>query len=145
MTKRKKIKIEERVATSIAAWRALSPESSFSGLTLAQAEAALAPPMEIRERILALEKEIEGLKMQRIDEDAAASKLLDAIVSSIKGDLNHGKNSALYRGCGYIRQSEVKSRARKATPVVSVSPEIIPSTPPIETGGADGSANSNAA
>ena len=101
--------------------------------------------MEIRERILALEKEIEGLKVQRVDEDAAASKLLDAIISSIKGDLNHGKNSAIYRGCGYIRQSEVKARVRKATPVVPVSPEIAPPTPPIETGGADGSANSNAA
>jgi uncharacterized small protein (DUF1192 family) len=112
MTKRKKVRIEERVAISIAAWRAISPESSFSGMTLTQAEAALAPPMEIRERILALEKEIEGLKMQRIDEDAAASKLLDSIVSSIKGDLDHGKDSALYRGFGYIRAKSNQDRAR---------------------------------
>jgi hypothetical protein len=145
MTKRKKVRIEERVAISIAAWRAISPESSFSGMTLTQAEAALAPPMEIRERILALEKEIEGLKMQRIDEDAAASKLLDSIVSSIKGDLDHGKDSALYRGFGYIRQSEVKSRSRKVIPEVPVSLGTIQTMIPTETGGNDGSANSNAA
>jgi uncharacterized small protein (DUF1192 family) len=145
MTKRKKVRIEERVAISIAAWRAISPESSFSGMTLTQAEAALAPPMEIRERILALEKEIEGLKMDRIDEDAAASKLLDSIVSSIKGDLDHGKDSALYRGFGYIRQSEVKSRSRKVIPEVPVSLGTIQTMIPTETGGNDGSANSNAA
>ena len=145
MVKRKKVKIEERVATSIAAWRAISPESSFSGMTLAQAEAALAPPMELRERILALEKEVEGLKMLRIDEDVAASKLLDSIVNSIKGDLNHGKNSALYRGFGYIRQSEIKPRSRNvipAVPVIQATAQTIPST---ESGGADGAANSDAA
>lgn len=150
MTYRKKRHIEDRIVVSIAAWRALSPESSFSGMTLAQAEASLAPPIDLREQILALEKEVEGLKMQRIDEDTAANKLLDAIVSSIKGDLDHGKDSALYRSFGYIRQSERKPRSRKVTPVAPVVaapviPTSLPTVLPNESGGADGVANPNAA
>ena len=130
---------------SIAAWRALSPESSFSGMTLAQAEAALAPPIDLREQILALEKELEGLKMQRIDEDAAASKLLDAIVSSVKGDLDHGKDSPLYRAFGYIRQSEIKTRSRTMTAVVPVIQAAAQTIPIGESTGADGAVNTNAA
>ena len=145
MPTRKKRNIEDRIAVSIASWRALSPESSFSGMTLAQAEAALAPPMELRERILALEKEVEGLKMLRIDEDAAASKLLDAIVSSVKGDLDHGKDSPLYRAFGYIRQSEIKARSRNVAPVVPVIQATSQTIPLSGSGGSDGSANSNAA
>lgn len=145
MPSRKKRNIEDRIAVSIASWRALSPESSFSGLTLAQAEAALAPPIDLREQILALEKEVEGLKMNRIDEDAAASKLLDAIVSSVKGDLDHGKDSPLYRAFGYIRQSEIKTRSRKATPAVPVIQATAQTIPLSESGGADGAANSTAA
>ena len=114
-------------------------------MTLTQAEAALAPPMDLREQILALEKELEGLKMQRIDEDAAASKLLDAIVSSVKGDLDHGKDSPLYRAFGYIRQSEIKTRSRNATAVVPVIQAADQTIPLSGSGGADGAVNTNAA
>jgi hypothetical protein len=123
---RKKRRIEERIAISMAAWKNQAPEASFSGLTTAQAEAALAPPRELRVQILALEKELEGLRMQRIDADAEASKLLDSIVSSIKGSLEHGKDSPIYRSFGYIRQSEKKSGGsrKKPIPVVPVAMQM---------------------
>lgn len=125
MTKRHKTKVVDRIIVSLSAWKSQAPETSFSNLTYSQAELALAPPSDLRTQILALEKEIEGLKMQRIDADAAASKLLDAIISSIKGDLNHGKDSPLYRSCGYLRQSEFKPRASKKAAAAVVPAMVV--------------------
>jgi hypothetical protein len=144
MPKRHKTKVVDRINVSLSAWKSQAPESSFSGLSYAQAEAALAPPIELREQILALEKELEGLKMQRIDEDLAAIKLLDSIVSSIKGDLAHGKDGGLYRSFGYIRQSERKPKSshQKVMPVVTMETPVLLNHP---TDGTGGTAQSSAA
>ena len=102
-------KIEARIEAFCAAWRDIAPKASFAGMTLAQFEKALSPPRTLRGEIVALERQLEGKKAERLMADDAANELLDLVVNSVRGTPGFGRNCALYRALGYVRKSERKS------------------------------------
>jgi hypothetical protein len=105
---RLKDKVIERIREIRAAWRALAPDSKFAEMTLAEFEAAAAPPETLRDEIKDLEKQLEGKKTARSDADKAVGTLLELVINSVRGTPGHGPNSDLYRACGYVRKSERK-------------------------------------
>lgn len=101
------------------AWGELALDATFAGMTFAQFEEAIAAPSTLRKAILAMEKQLEGQKTARAKADHAAAEVLDLVVNSVKGTPGYGRDSALYRACGYVRKSERKSgltRKGSATP-----------------------------
>jgi hypothetical protein len=117
------ITIVDRIQTFLAAWRELAPTTTFSGMTLAEFEAAVSAPLTLRTDIVALEKQLEGKKTAKSDADLAANEVLDLVVNSVRGTPGFGQDSALYRAFGYVRKSERKSGlTRKGTqPTVSAN------------------------
>ncbi len=99
----------DRITVFRTAWKELAPQESFAGMTLAGFEAATALPITLRDQILALEKQLEGRKAERMTADTAANALLDLMVNSVRGTPLHGPDSSLYRALGYIRKSERRS------------------------------------
>ncbi|WP_193212244.1 hypothetical protein [Luteolibacter marinus] len=89
-----------------AAWRELAPDQAFAGMTLAEFEAATAPPIALREEIVALEKQLEGKKTARSMADQEAANVLELVVNSVRGTPGHGPDGELYRAFGYVRKSE---------------------------------------
>ncbi len=106
---RLKDNVVDRIREVSAAWRALAPDSKFAEMTLAEFEAAVAPPETLRAEIKALEKQLEGKKTARSDADKAAGAILELVIDSLRGTPGFGRNSDLYRACGYVRKSERKS------------------------------------
>jgi hypothetical protein len=99
----------ERIRLFKAAWNEQAPTESFAGMTYAQFEAACADPLALREEILQLDIQREGKRTEREQADLTARNLCDLVVNSVRGTPGHGKDSALYRALGYVRQSERKS------------------------------------
>lgn len=102
-------KIEARIEAFRAAWRDMAPEASFAGMTLTEFEGAVAPPVKLRGEIVALERQLEGKKAERLMARDAANELLDLVVNSVRGTPGFGRDCALYRALGYVRKSERKS------------------------------------
>lgn len=101
--------IVDRIGAFRAAWRDMAPEATFAGMTLAEFEVAISPPMNLRREIVALERQWEGKKAEKLIADAAANELLDLVVNSVRGTPGFGADCALYRALGYVRKSERKS------------------------------------
>ena len=99
----------ERIRLFKAAWNEQAPTESFAGMTYAQFEAACADALALREEILQLDIQREGKRTEREQADLTARNLCDLVVNSVRGTPGHGKDSALYRALGYVRQSERKS------------------------------------
>lgn len=99
----------DRIQKFLAAWRELAPTATLAGMTLAEFEVAVSPPLNLRADIVALETQLEGKKAEKLDADLAANEVLDLVVNSVRGTPGFGQDSALYRACGYVRKSERKS------------------------------------
>jgi hypothetical protein len=98
-----------RIGAFRVAWRDMAPEATFAGMSLAQFEEATQSPMRLRGEIVALERQWEGKKAERLIADSAANELLDLVVNSVRGTPGFGQDCALYRALGYIRKSDRKS------------------------------------
>ncbi len=79
-----------RIESFRAAWRELAPEAIFAGMSLAQFEEAVAPPLELRRNILALDKQLNGLRTEKSKVDETANELLELVVNSVRGTPGFG-------------------------------------------------------
>ena len=100
---------EDRIQSFRTSWRGVAPDAQFAGLTFTEFEAAVAPPLTVREEIAALEKALFNKKTEKLLLDVAANELLDLVVNSVRGTPGFGPDSVLYRALGYVRKSERKS------------------------------------
>ena len=103
------ILITERIEVIRAAWKEIAPQESFAGMSLEQFETASEAPLRLRRDIQLQERQLEGLKADRALSDTAAARLLELVVSSVKGTPSFGSDSPLYRAMGYVRRSERKT------------------------------------
>ena len=99
----------DRIGAFRAAWRDLAPEATFAGMTLSEFEVAISPPEKLRSEIVAIERQWEGKKAEKLTADAAANELLNLVVNSVRGTPGYGPDCSLYRALGYVRTSERKS------------------------------------
>lgn len=97
--------IEEKIARMINAWRALAPDKSFGGMTLAQFEAAGEPSLTARRRIAELESQLSQKIAEREAADDAFNTKAQHVVAGVLADPTEGGDSALYEGFGYTRKS----------------------------------------
>ena len=95
-------------------------------MTYAQFETACEVPLALRDEILALDTQRNGKKTEREQADLVARDMLDLVVNAVRGTPSHGKDSALYRALGYVRQSERKSGLTRklSIPPVVVTPAV---------------------
>jgi hypothetical protein len=58
--------IVNRTGAFLAAWREMAPDAVFAGMTLAEFEVASAPPLDLRDEIVAIERLREGKKAEKL-------------------------------------------------------------------------------
>jgi hypothetical protein len=115
----------ERIRLFKAAWNEQASEETFAGMTYAQFESACAGCLSLRDEILVLDVQREGKRTARDIADLAARELCDLVINAVRGTPGHGKDSALYRAMGYVRQSERKSGLTRKLVVPPVVPPVV--------------------
>lgn len=101
--------IEERLERFVNAWRTLTPDKSFGGMTLAQFEAACAPSNTTRAQINELQDRLAQAMANRDAADEVTAGKLQLVVNGVLADPTEGPDSALYAALGYTRKSERKT------------------------------------
>ncbi len=101
--------IVERYNQTLNAWRTLRPTKTFGGLTLAQFEAACAPSVETRQRLDALQDQVEQAMAERDSADDVTNDVIQRIAAGVLADPEEGDDSPFYGALGYTRSSERKT------------------------------------
>ncbi len=101
--------IEERLERTTNAWRTLTPDKAFGGMTLAQFEAATAPSKTTRALIAELQDKLVQAMADRDAADDATADKIQLVVNGVRADPTEGADSALYAALGYTRDSERKT------------------------------------
>ncbi len=104
---------ERRIERMLSAWRTLAPNKTFAGMTLAQFEAAAAPSLTARQRLVELDNETKQQTANRDHADDSFNVKAKQVVAGVLADPTEGPDSALYEAFGYTRESERKSGLKR--------------------------------
>ena len=91
------------------AWEQLRPAKKFSNMTLDEFKAKTKASRDARARIIELETELSAEQTKRDTADIESAKIVEFVVSSVKGDPDEGPDGELYEGFGYVRKSQRKT------------------------------------
>ena len=82
-------------------------------MTLARFKAAVQPSLAARDEVASLDgqRPVSLNKRAAADQDSNDTMLM--VVNAVKGDPDHGEDSALYAAMGYVRKSERRTDVRK--------------------------------
>ena len=108
--------IGEQITITDSAWEEHAADAAFAGLTRAQYKLKIKPSLDARTNIQDLEEQLKAERVKRDNADVVSNAETLKVVNSIKGDPNHGENSALYAALGYVRKDDRASGlTRKST------------------------------
>lgn len=105
--------VPAKIQAVITAWDNLAPGATFGGLTLAKFTAAVQPSLDARDEVATLEDQRPVSLNKRDAADQDTNDTIQMVVNAIKGDPDHGQDSALYAAMGYVRKSNRKTGAHK--------------------------------
>src|SRR5687768_9582621 len=83
-------KTEEKIERMLNAWRALAPDKTFGGMTIAQFEAAAAPSTAARQKIDTLEAQLTEAYAERDRADETFEARAKQVVAGVLADLTEG-------------------------------------------------------
>ena len=103
----------ERAERFESSWQENSPEKEWAGGTLAEFKTKRAAVADVEDELDAIEAKRTALIIKRDDLNKDLMKECDYVGAAVESDRTFGKDSALYGGFGYIRESEKKRGGRK--------------------------------
>lgn len=107
----------------INAWSQIAPEESFAGMTLAQYTATSYEAFNVRNRIGETKATLSAQNQELKLTDDALREIQRTIINAVRGHLQYGENSPLYRALGYTprnrRESGLSRKVSTTTPVPS--------------------------
>ncbi|MFL6332341.1 MAG: hypothetical protein ACJ754_03265 [Pyrinomonadaceae bacterium] len=99
----------EKLDRIVNAWRTLSPNKTFGGMTLMQFEEECLPSREARNAIEELQDRQTKALTGRDTADANTASKIQLVVAGVLGDPTEGPDSPLVDAFGYTRKSERKT------------------------------------
>ena len=109
------------------AWRTCAPEAKFADTNWAQFRSATELSRAYRTKLVTLKLQVRSGVAARNQADKATRALLSRVVAGVKGDVNYGPDSALYRAMGFVPLNE---RKRPGSPTAAAAPQTrTPSRP----------------
>jgi len=114
--------IEDRINDVTSAWGSLASAKTFGGMTLDQFKTKVKPSTDARKALKDLDSQFTAAQNARDDADVETNKSIALVVNAVKGDPDHGEDSALYEAMGYVRKSERNSglsRGKKPAPALA--------------------------
>ena len=116
----------DKVKQVVIAWETLAPAKTFGGLTLEQFKARTKPSFDLRNQIDVLDNQSIDVSTRRNDADTTSNSAALLVVNAVKGDPEHGEDSALYAAMGYVRKSDRQSGLmRNAQPPAPPTPTAV--------------------
>ncbi|MBI3416853.1 MAG: hypothetical protein HY043_16305 [Verrucomicrobia bacterium] len=103
------------------AWEQHAEEAVFGGMTLAQFKTRVKPSLDYRDQAAIAQGQLQTALDNRDNADVESVTALQAIVSGVKADPDHGDDSALYASLGYIRRSERKSGLKRTKTIAKAA------------------------
>ena len=101
--------VSDKIETTIEAWEANADDNSFAGMTFAQFKAKVKPSLDARTTIATLRLQLQAALKNREDSDTVSWETCALVVKAVRGDVEFGEDSALYKALGYIPTSERRS------------------------------------
>ena len=108
--------VGDKIQTVITAWDNLAPGATFAGMTLAKFKALVQPSLDARDEVASLESQRPVSLNKRAAADQDTNDTIQMVVNAVKGDPDHGEDSALYAAMGYVRKSDRKTGAHRNVP-----------------------------
>ena len=107
--------ILERGERSLSVWKHQTPEHErFAGIDYQELHAEVEAAKEARERVLAAEISLRGLRLERDQADRKLAKKLMRVAAGVRGEPAYGEDCGVYRAMGFVPLSENRSgRPRK--------------------------------
>jgi len=101
--------VNDKISRTVAAWEEHAGDSSFAGMTLAQFKTKVKASLDVRTKIASLRLQLEAAIKTRQEDDDASWEACAKVVNAVRGDVEFGEDSALYKALGYVPKSERKS------------------------------------
>ncbi len=107
--------ILERGERFLSVWKHQTPEHErFAGIDYQELHAEVEAAKEARERVLAAEISLRGLRLERDQADRKLAKKLMRVAAGVRGEPAYGEDCGVYRAMGFVPLSENRSgRPRK--------------------------------
>lgn len=97
------------------AWKNQASETSFSGKTVEDLEAAMSALEEALDHVNEVNVARSAAMKVRDEKEAALKELLVLVAHGVRSDPSHGEDSALYRSMGFVPKSERSSGLTRRT------------------------------
>jgi hypothetical protein len=107
--------IVKRGERFLSVWKHQAPEHErFAGIDYQELEAEVNAAKEARERVLAVESWLRGLRLERDQADRKLAKKLIRVAAGVMAEPEYGEDCGVYRAMGFVPFSENRSgRPRK--------------------------------
>ena len=104
----------------VMAWEVHAPNKSFGGMTLPEFKTKVQPSLDARDALESAVNSRRDAALRRDDFDVESIRAQQMVISSIKGDPEHGDDSPLYQASGYVPRSQQKSGLSRKTKTAQV-------------------------
>ena len=94
--------VSDKIIRTTEAWEEHAGDAEFAEMTLDEFKAKVKPSLDSREKIASLRRQLE-----------AAINICTKVVNAVRGDIEHGEDSALFKALGYVPKSERRSGLRR--------------------------------
>jgi len=108
-----KKQVAGKITRATEGWEEHTEDAKFAEMTLDQFKAKVKPSLDCREKIARLRRQLETAIKKRQECDAASTDICIKVVNALRGDIEYGEDSALYKALGYVPKSERKSGLRR--------------------------------
>ncbi len=102
-------RLANKLQKLIDAWKTISPEKSFAGMTREQFEAKVKPSLDTRGQLSMLLDQMTESRSRQRQNDRVSNNTMLLVVNAIKGDPDQGEDGALYATLGYVPRSKRRS------------------------------------
>ena len=102
-----------KITRTTEAWEEHALPVKFAEMTLDQFKTKVKPSLDCREKIASLRRQLEAAIKKRQECDVASTDICTKAVNAVRGDIEHGEDSAFFKALGYVPKSERKSGLRR--------------------------------
>lgn len=112
-------RLADKLQKVIDAWKPVSSEKSFAGMTREQFEAKVEPSLDTRGQLSTLRNQVTEFQSRQRQNDRVSNDTMLLLVNAIKDDPEAGEDGAFYATLGYVPRSMRRSgltRESNSTP-----------------------------
>lgn len=105
--------ILERGERFLRVWKHQAPQQErFAGIDCQELHAEVGAAKEARERVLAAEVRLRGLRLERDQADRKLAKKMMRVATGVRGEPGYGEDCGVYRALGFVPHLRIAAEGR---------------------------------